>query len=146
MPTYIGRLSVNNHDLKSPNSQIVQGAYDALFELWLEYAENQNFINDLKKTIKENSNLVQEFTNRLNKLHLSEDKKAILLKKIIALYSHEALQEVVSYTQEKNKSKITPKIFISYSHKDEIFKNELIIMLAGMQRRNIIEVSARSMY
>lgn len=32
------------------------------------------------------------------------------------------------------------KIFISYSHEDEAFKNELVTMLAGLQRRGIIKV------
>lgn len=32
-----------------------------------------------------------------------------------------------------------PKIFISYSHKDEIFKDELVTMLNGLQRRGIID-------
>jgi hypothetical protein len=31
------------------------------------------------------------------------------------------------------------KLFISYSHKDEEFKNELITMLAGLQRQGIID-------
>ena len=31
------------------------------------------------------------------------------------------------------------KIFISYSHKDEPFKDELVTMLAGMQRRGIVD-------
>jgi len=31
------------------------------------------------------------------------------------------------------------KIFISYSHKDETFKDELITMLAGLQRRGIVD-------
>ncbi|HEY6188106.1 MAG TPA: TIR domain-containing protein [Pyrinomonadaceae bacterium] len=31
------------------------------------------------------------------------------------------------------------KIFISYSHKDEIFKDELVTMLAGLQRRGIVD-------
>jgi hypothetical protein len=34
---------------------------------------------------------------------------------------------------------MTPKIFISYSHKDEQFKDELIGMLAGLQRRGVID-------
>jgi TIR domain len=33
-----------------------------------------------------------------------------------------------------------PKIFISYSHKDEAFKDELDIMLAGLNRRSIVDV------
>lgn len=31
------------------------------------------------------------------------------------------------------------KVFISYAHKDELFKNELVIMLAGLQRQGIID-------
>jgi len=31
-----------------------------------------------------------------------------------------------------------PKLFISYSHQDEEFKDELIMMLAGLQRRGVI--------
>ncbi len=31
------------------------------------------------------------------------------------------------------------KIFISYSHKDEVFKDELVTMLAGLQRRGIVD-------
>jgi small GTP-binding protein len=34
---------------------------------------------------------------------------------------------------------MTPKIFVSYSHKDEQFKDELIGMLAGLQRRGVID-------
>ena len=32
-----------------------------------------------------------------------------------------------------------PKVFISYSHKDEKFKDELVKMLAGLQRRRVID-------
>jgi len=39
---------------------------------------------------------------------------------------------------EKAKS-IAPKIFVSYSHKDESFKDELVTMLAGLQRRGVID-------
>ena len=31
------------------------------------------------------------------------------------------------------------RIFISYSHKDETFKDELVTMLAGLQRRGIVD-------
>ena len=31
------------------------------------------------------------------------------------------------------------KIFISYSHKDEAFKDELVTMLTGLQRRKIVD-------
>jgi TIR domain-containing protein len=32
------------------------------------------------------------------------------------------------------------KVFISYAHKDEDYKNELISMLAGLERRGIIDI------
>ncbi|MEK6753051.1 MAG: TIR domain-containing protein [Chloroflexota bacterium] len=38
---------------------------------------------------------------------------------------------------EKMKSH-TPKIFISYSHKDESYKDEFVTMFAGLQRRGVI--------
>jgi hypothetical protein len=31
------------------------------------------------------------------------------------------------------------KVFISYSHKDETFKDELVTMLAGLQRRGVVD-------
>jgi small GTP-binding protein len=40
----------------------------------------------------------------------------------------------------KKRSDMTAlKIFISYSHKDESFKDELVTMLAGLQRRGIVD-------
>jgi small GTP-binding protein len=40
----------------------------------------------------------------------------------------------------KKRSDMTAlKIFISYSHKDETFKDELVTMLAGLQRRGIVD-------
>jgi hypothetical protein len=41
------------------------------------------------------------------------------------------------FTNERKN--MTPKIFISYSHKDEKFKDELVKMLAGLQRRGVID-------
>lgn len=41
--------------------------------------------------------------------------------------------------KEKPQGNTPPKVFISYSHKDEHFKDELIIMLASLQRRGVID-------
>ena len=42
--------------------------------------------------------------------------------------------------QKKDDDDTSPlKIFISYSHKDERFKDELVTMLAGLQRRGIVD-------
>ena len=35
--------------------------------------------------------------------------------------------------------KLPLKIFISYSHKDEKYKNEMVTMLAGLQRRRMVD-------
>lgn len=40
---------------------------------------------------------------------------------------------------EKPRGNTPPRLFISYSHKDEGFKDELVIMLASLQRRGIID-------
>jgi hypothetical protein len=43
-----------------------------------------------------------------------------------------------SIRKDKN-MKLPTKVFISYSHKDEEFKDELVTMLAGLQRRGVID-------
>jgi small GTP-binding protein len=54
----------------------------------------------------------------------------------------QALHEQWEYTLARTKGDpvISPlKIFISYSHKDKTFKDELVTMLAGLQRRGIVD-------
>lgn len=46
-------------------------------------------------------------------------------------------QNLGEYTEKSEESMF--KIFISYSHKDEEFKDELVTMLAGLQRRGIVD-------
>jgi small GTP-binding protein len=54
----------------------------------------------------------------------------------------QTLHQQWTYTlaRKKDNTETSPlKIFISYSHKDESFKNELVTMLAGLQRRGIVD-------
>ena len=51
---------------------------------------------------------------------------------------HEQWENTAARITEEMKS-MAPKIFISYSHQDETFKNELVKMLAGLQRRGVID-------
>ncbi len=45
------------------------------------------------------------------------------------------------FLSKKGKTMPTPvKVFISYAHKDERFKDELLAMLASLQRRKILKV------
>lgn len=48
-----------------------------------------------------------------------------------------------SFGKKENVDKMelqTPRIFISYSHKDESFKNEFVTMSAGLQRQGIVDL------
>ncbi|WP_346291542.1 leucine-rich repeat domain-containing protein [Sphaerothrix gracilis] len=47
--------------------------------------------------------------------------------------------QVKSWPTQTEKTMKTPKVFISYAHEDEEFKEKLDKMLAGMKRRNVIE-------
>ena len=51
---------------------------------------------------------------------------------------HEQWENTAARIAEEMKS-MAPKIFISYSHKDEKFKDEFVNMLAGLQRRGVID-------
>ena len=53
---------------------------------------------------------------------------------------HQQWEATLSKLPPEEKSTMKPlKIFISYAHKDEAFKDELVVMLASMQRRGIID-------
>jgi small GTP-binding protein len=51
---------------------------------------------------------------------------------------HEQWEQTLAGKKVEVKSSAL-KVFISYSHKDEEFKNELITMLGGLQRRGIVD-------
>ncbi|HKQ75246.1 MAG TPA: TIR domain-containing protein [Blastocatellia bacterium] len=51
---------------------------------------------------------------------------------------HTQWEETLARFAGRSKTQ-APKIFISYSHRDEQFKDELVKMLAGMQRRGVID-------
>jgi hypothetical protein len=50
---------------------------------------------------------------------------------------HEQWEQTLAGKKRSDMSAI--KIFISYSHKDESFKDELVTMLSGLQRRGIVD-------
>ena len=52
---------------------------------------------------------------------------------------HEQWEQTLA-GKEKESATSPLKLFISYSHKDEEFKNELLTMLAGLQQQGIINV------
>ncbi len=142
-PPYIDRLIVVREMLDSPQKATVREGYDLLFNLWSSYSDNADFDEEMRDLTDKHLALVQELTNRLNESLLPDEEKAILLKQIVLLYpSPIALNEqAVKVVASKNiKAGAPKKIFISYSHRDETFKNELIVMLAGLQRQGIIDL------
>ncbi len=52
---------------------------------------------------------------------------------------HEQWEQTLAVKEGGSKTTAL-KLFISYSHKDEEFKNELLIMLAGLEQQEIIDV------
>jgi hypothetical protein len=107
--------------LKSPSSEIVQEGYDLLFKLWLDYSSDTNFVEEIKLTAAKYLDLTCELIKRVDNLSDSAEEKAKLLKSIKSLLP------------------VAPiKIFISYSHNDEAFKDELVAMVAGLEYRGII--------
>ena len=51
---------------------------------------------------------------------------------------HEQWEQTLAKPAQERKD-MPPKIFISYSHRDEAFKDELVKMLTGLQRRRVID-------
>ena len=133
--SYMDRLSLLREWLDSPQPATVWEAYDLLFSLFREYYTDSEFCEELREIVAKHPDLTQDFINRLNKLDQSEEAKASLLKSIVLLSAAGASEETEVSTRDR-----TPKLFISYSHKDEALKNELLSMLAGLQRRGVIDI------
>jgi small GTP-binding protein len=55
----------------------------------------------------------------------------------LRLSLHEQWEQIPVIKEEKHMTAL--KIFISYAHKDETFKDELITMLSGLQRRGVVD-------
>jgi hypothetical protein len=51
---------------------------------------------------------------------------------------HTQWEQTLSQFAGENQS-LAPKIFVSYSHQDEKFKDELVNMIAGLQRRRVVD-------
>jgi hypothetical protein len=119
--SFANRVEFIRELLNSTQQEIVLDGYDLLFELWLEYSSDNKFVEEIKIIATEHVNLTREFKKRVDKLLVSHEKKVALLKPIKSLLPT-----------------VSMKIFISYSHKDEPFKDELVTLLTGLQRRGII--------
>ena len=112
--------------LDSSSQDMVREGYDLLFSLWLDNVDDSEFQEDLVSIVVEESGLIEEFEIRINEQGgITDSYLRDCLKKL-----DEALVERKEHMK---------KLFISYSHKDEEFKDALVTMLAGLQRQGIIE-------
>lgn len=122
--SYLNRLIAIREMFSSPLRHTVQEAYNLLFELWLEYKDNPDFNQDLSQITKEHPMLLQEL----------EARRQNAASPVLSTYSLEK-----DHDFEKMESYI-PKIFISYSHKDEKYKDDLVKMLVPLQTQGDIEI------
>jgi hypothetical protein len=120
-PKYVARFSVIRADLDSPGME--DAAYDRLYQMWLENKEDLEFHLGLQLLAKRHSNLFREL-----KIRHQGEKKDVLT---------ESSGRKDSYKIQKSD---IPKVFISYSHKDEKYKNELVTMLFPLQRTGVLDI------
>jgi hypothetical protein len=125
--SYIDQLLSIRGLLNSPFSEIVKDGYDMLFELLIENENNPNFVEDIEQLTREYPSLSQELEVRRQK---AERKAAP-----IDLVELKKVDDTV-----KTSYLLPKKIFISYAHKDEKFKNELVMMLMPLQNHGVIEI------
>lgn len=120
--SFTDRLDFIRELLGGSQPEMVMDGYDLLFDLWLTNLKDAELTEEIKKIAVANENLSSEFKKRVDKLPRSKEEKISLLRSIKSLLLAAPM-----------------KIFISYAHKDEPFKDELVTMLTGLQRRGVIE-------
>jgi len=101
---YSNRLTAICDLLVSPQPDTVQEATDLLFNLWLEYSNNAGLCAEMKKLVQKYPYLVQEFTDRLERLSFAEDEKAVLLERITLLHPPKTSPEFPTREKEDKKN------------------------------------------
>jgi hypothetical protein len=118
---YIHQLLAIRSMLKSPQLVKMKEAYKNFYELWLEYRDDSGFC-------QETEGLYAEFPQLLVEIE-------ILQQKIDSKSSFETKQNGNDIMNPKPK-----KIFVSYSHNDEKYKDELIKILIPLQDEGILQI------
>jgi hypothetical protein len=135
---YEDQLKAIREILANSSREVRREGYHLLFKLWLENMDNPEFQRDLLPIVVENFNVINEIEDRIDDMVIKEGITDVYLRLRLKKLVEEAEEYKLSASKEKNGSMISKKLFISYSHKDEDFKDELITMLAGLQRQGII--------
>jgi hypothetical protein len=126
---YEDQLKAIREMLAASSGEVVREGYYLLFDLWLENMDASEFQQDLVLIAVEEPDLIKEFEHQINDLVIREG--------ITDVYLRVRLKKLATDVVERKES--MKKLFISYSHKDEVFKDELVTMLAGLQRQGIID-------
>lgn len=119
--SYFNRLIVISDMLNSPNPTSVQDGLDLLLELVRENSQDPDFINEIKA--------------------LTDHLPALSPKIQEMIHQSRSKDSPVSPDTSRGNMKLpAPKVFISYSHRDEKFKDELVTMLIPLQTHGVIEI------
>lgn len=138
---YKEKLHHINKYISNPDLTTQAEGYDLLFRLWRQHFDNIDFPKDVGLTIQLNENFSNEMEIRLkNILSNNIDDTQNFIQK----YFDEFMEEIIR--QQKNKKKLNEnnknlkKIFISYAHEDEKFKDELVNILAPLEDHGVITI------
>lgn len=150
--------------LANPNPEIVQEAWSQLFKLWLKLTDSSDFNQELISIALVYKDLVKEFESRINMLstrdsitdfflrsslrnlssEIAQARRNMLKKKDASIEDKQSKlsspQKNISKASIRKKIRRTKKIFLSYSHKDEKYKDELVNILTPLQDEGIIEI------
>lgn len=124
---YLNRLIVISDMLESPYPKTAQDGLDLLLELVRENLQDADFINEVRAMTNDLPSLRPKILEMIDQF---QGKKSHPLPETSAEKENDSV----------NAKPPAPKIFISYSHKDEKFKNELVTMLIPLQTHGVIEI------
>jgi hypothetical protein len=150
--------------LANSNPEIVQEAWSQLFKLWLKLTDSSDINQDIILIALVYKNLVKEFESRINVLSTRDSITDFFLRNRLRNLASEIAQarsntlkknetsvegkrskssksqKTVSESSNKKRKLHTKKVFISYSHKDEKYKDELVNILTPLQDEGIIVI------
>src|SRR5687768_6736286 len=162
---YENQFAAIRNMLANSSREIIREGYDLLFSLWLQNMDDLDFQHDLILIAAEDSSVViQAFEHRINDLVIRERITDIYLRGCLNKLTSDLEEFKLNRLKEKegfiktqqNEGQMprnsereeeteimdedTKKIFISYSHEDEEYKDELVKMLAPLQDQKVFKI------
>jgi len=122
---YLNRIIAVREILANPSSVQVQFGLELLSGLIQEHGQEREFLEELNDIIRDFPKLKTDIDALIPQV-VKSDKTSVKFSS----------RKTIS---KKNKSAV-PKILISYSHKDEKYKDELVTMLTPLQNKGTIEI------